>query len=465
MEKMEKSKIIIVIICYNNYKYVEYTVQQITQRTSMVDILIMDNASTCPDTIAFLKTFQEQEEGKVIFNKQNMGPWLREDNNKEVYNQLPEKFFMTDPDLEWNPNLPSDFIEILSNLSETYQSEKIGFALDISDFHEMFQALYCNNKNIYEHEQNFWVNKIPHEKYELYKAPIDTTFCLVNKKYKDNHIRIAGNFTAKHLPWYVKNKVYNHYQNYILNLKTTHISTISKIVVPFIQNNFLILPKKKEVFLIKKTQQDKNINFWRNHFSSWENETFDIFDTYLRKDKIFIDIGGWIGTTAMYGSRKSQHVYCVEADLFAFQDLTRNMKNNCEANYTLINKAIYHQDKLKIKFGKNQFLENATMNDSTSQINENASDAILVDSITFSSIITEYKIPPSNISLVKVDIEGGEETILNELHEFHTKYHIPLYVSFHYSWWKDKNLYRFSFLTENQIQSIYTNPFISLLFV
>ena len=48
-------------------------------------------------------------------------------------------------------------------------------------------------------------HKIENEDYELYYADVDTTFCLVNNQFKknpSNNLRIAGNFTAKHLPWY-----------------------------------------------------------------------------------------------------------------------------------------------------------------------------------------------------------------------------------------------------------------------
>jgi len=41
---------------------------------------------------------------------------------------------------------------------------------------------------------------------------------------------------------------------------------------------------------------------------------------------------------------------------------------------------------------------------------------------------------------------------------------VPLYVSFHYSWWKDMNLNRFYFLTEDQKNSIVASHFISILF-
>ena len=65
-------------------------------------------------------------------------------------------------------------------------------------------------KTIYEHEKQFWINKIEDSSYELYYEDIDTTFCLINKNHDSNcTIRIAGNFTAKHLPWYKENKIYN----------------------------------------------------------------------------------------------------------------------------------------------------------------------------------------------------------------------------------------------------------------
>ena len=48
--------------------------------------------------------------------------------------------------------------------------------------------------------------RIENDEYELYDSNLDTTFCLINNKYKGvnkcSGIRVAGNFTAKHLPWY-----------------------------------------------------------------------------------------------------------------------------------------------------------------------------------------------------------------------------------------------------------------------
>ena len=36
--------------------------------------------------------------------------------NSNIYNSLPDKFILTDPDLQFNENLPNNFIEILIEL-------------------------------------------------------------------------------------------------------------------------------------------------------------------------------------------------------------------------------------------------------------------------------------------------------------------------------------------------------------
>lgn len=48
-----------------------------------------------------------------------------------------------------------------------------------------------------------------HEGSSIYRAAIDTTFALYNKKYLDIinfylACRIAGRYTCKHIPWYVE---------------------------------------------------------------------------------------------------------------------------------------------------------------------------------------------------------------------------------------------------------------------
>jgi FkbM family methyltransferase len=450
----------IIVICYNNYKYVNNTLIQIQKINEEYykNIIIVNNNSTCIDTINFLNNVNVK-----IINNENNGPWISNVKNKHIYDSLPDKFILTDPDLKFNENIPSNFIEILSELSDKYNTTKIGFALDITDFEKMYDTIYVFSiYTIYDWEKRFWANKFDNDIYELYNAEIDTTFCLINKKniYTNFCIRIAGNFTAKHLPWYKEPKIMSIYENYVHNTNSTDISTISKLIILYIENNYLKINKNNEQFLIKNN--NPNLTFWKDIYSNWENDTFNVFDKYLSKDKIFIDIGGWIGTTTMYGSRKSQKVYSIDANNDSFNDM---IQTNCINNYTLINKVIYNIDNIKIKIGKNKFLSDSELNDSTSQIyNENGNSDDLAETITLESIITNYQINPREISLIKVDISGGEENILNDLISIHNKYNTPIYVKFRYTWWNDPDLDRFNFLTATQKDDIKAYPFTCILF-
>lgn len=401
----------IVIICYNNFRYVENTLKQIASinKDYYTNIIILNNMSTCSDTIAYLN----KVDVRVINNVANVGPWITPTINRHIYDLLPDKYIITDPDLKLNPNIPSNFIEILASLSDKYKTSKIGFALDITD-HDMFYPTteYMANLSIRDWELRFWQNKIDDEgEYEIYKADIDTTFCLMNKtnieSEIDLQIRVAGDFTAKHIPWYIENEVYNVYDNYMSNTNTTHISTISRIVLPYINANYMGIHKNRELFFIKKDDTNPNLTFWKDTYGGWNNELFELFDNYLSKEKVFIDIGTWIAPTAMYGARKAKHTYAIATNIANADALCVDMKANC-ANYTVIAR------------------------------NDTSVEAIL----------TEHAINKADISLINVDIGGEEENILNDLYDLHSKYNVPLLICVHYNVWKDKNLDRFPCLSE-----------------
>jgi len=452
----------VLIISFNNHRYVENTIKQLENLspTKMSNIIIMDNNSSDINTINFIN----KTSYKVIRNTENKGPWI--ERYPDLYESLPNQFIVTDPDLEFNSNLPKNFIEIMSDLSNKFGCHKIGFALDISDFDQMYNSIYYNNLSIYDWEKQFWDNKIDDTNYELYNAEIDTTFCLINKQASNissKRIRIAGNFTAKHIPWYTKNLFYNEYEKYIYGINS--FSTISKLFLTNVRDNYSITNKNDEKFLINNSITE-NLNFWKKIYPTWEPDTFAIFDKLLKKNKVFIDIGAWIGTTSMYGCRKSKHVYSVEADNLSIKDLSINLSNNCiNNNYTVIDKAVFNEDDATINFGKNIFMKDSKINDSTSQIlNKNSGFSTQVKTITINSILKNYNIEPSSISLINVDIEGGEENILNDLYVLYKKHKVPLYISIHYEWWKNNDLNRFSFLNQKNKDQIKNNPFVDLLF-
>jgi len=438
----------IVIICYNNYRYVENTLSQILRinKEYYNNIIILNNASTCEDTIGYLKKLGSGSNGSgsngngsnggagiaIINNIGNFGPWIAADNNNHIYDILPDKFVLTDPDLKLNANIPSNFIDILATLSDKYKTTKIGLALDITDCDQFYPtAEYMANLSIYDWEKRFWKNKIDDPDYELYEADIDTTFCLINKRNLYStagiQIRVAGDFTAKHIPWYIDNEIYNMYDNYAACINTTHISTIARIVKPYVEKNYLQVRKKNQLFLIKIDSDPQSLSFWRDTYNGWEIEMFEVFDKYLTKDTVFIDIGKRITPTSLYAARKSKRVFGIEYSGVSGDsddsDDTDIMKDNC-SNYTHI-----------------------------------APPHSLLDTLE-----TILKDGTHNASFIRVDIDGKEEDILSDLYNIHIKYGTTLFINFNYSKWNDKDIDRFPFLSLRATEIIRVYPSCYILF-
>ena len=184
--------------------------------------------------------------------------------------------------------------------------------------------------------------------------------------------------------------------------------------------------------------------------SKWENNTFLTFlHVATRYDKkIAIDIGAYIGLTAIWLCKRFKHTICVEADRKSVISLEKNLKSSECSNYTIINKPIFNKRE-KMYFGANNFISHAVQNDSTSQIKSEKSkeDDYEIESIMFADVISG--INPHDIGFIKVDIEGGEEAIFEQLFIFARTFKIPLFVSFHMPWWKNKDLTRFNSLFES----------------
>jgi FkbM family methyltransferase len=461
----------IVIISYNNYKYVKNMINQIEQILTVPKIIIIDNNSSCKYTINALNEYSQKY--NVIRRNNNDGHNVWK--SPEIYyHLLPDKFIITDPDLQFNVNTPSNFIDIMIQLSEQYNTHKVGFALDISEPEKMFSYLFScigpyEDIKICDSQQQYWTNRIDNAEYELYVAPIDTTFCLYNKNYPctgfKNNIRIAGNFTMKHLPWYIDVEGISRYSRYIMyNNCDTSISSISRFELKYIQdNNFNLVQKRNENYLI---QMDGCINdyFWINIYPDWKNDTFDIFDKYLDKTKQFLDIGAWVGVTSLYASRKSSYVVCVEADPVSVEKLKFHINTNYIDTVIDVEPTAIYSETTEILFGPNTTSSTSEFNDSMSQIkiSQTKSNDILTKTITFNEIITKYNL--NNLSLIKVDIEGGEEYILDEILEYAKLNNVPAYISFHYDWWNDNNLNRFRHLDDSHKHSIISDPFCSILF-
>lgn len=214
----------------------------------------------------------------------------------------------------------------------------------------------------------------------------------------------------------------------------------------------------------------------RNVFPHWEAETFDVFNQVKNPDGIAIDLGAWIGTTAIWLSRNFTHVVAVEADKISLVCLRSNLKASGCMNISISEKPIADMVK-DVVFGPRG---SQILNDSMSCIKDVPyhSDDYVVRSTTFKQLIDDYVYNDENlkskkISFIKCDIEGGEENIIEDLLSFALQNKAKVYLSFHTDWWTTKKITDFSALfklfktncpQQDLCEYIQQNPFASILF-
>lgn len=141
--------------------------------------------------------------------------------------------------------------------------------------------------------------------------------------------------------------------------------------------------------------------FW-NDFASgkWEPSTFRIFDKFLKPDDRMLDIGAWIGPTALYASQKVKEIFAFEPDPIAYHGLIQNLSLNNTKNVVPYPIAV-SDDWKGLNFGiKNR------LGDSMSSELWAHKDGMQVPAVPFEALIVD--IEPD---FIKIDIEGGEKFI------------------------------------------------------
>lgn len=191
----------IYIIAYNQFTYIRNMVYQCLPLTDK--IYIIDNASTYQPLLDWYKNeLPKLKNIELIRHPENGGSRVYQ----KYIHLFPDEYVITDPDLLFNPKMPNDVINILSNIRKKFNVKVVGLALDISDRSNFTNAKF-HAKSIYEWESAFWKNKVNYEQEEIYIAKIATTFALHSKSNNSKtNLRVAGRFTCKHIPWYRKEK-------------------------------------------------------------------------------------------------------------------------------------------------------------------------------------------------------------------------------------------------------------------
>lgn len=181
---------------------------------------------------------------------------------------------------------------------------------------------------------------------------------------------------------------------------------------------------------INVVETELNKPFWRDHYSYWENSTFDFLFRYLDKEKTFIDIGAWIGPISLIACQHSKSCLCFEPDPIAYSELVDNVDINGFTNISLDNRAV--------SIHKNISLGSSVMGHSETRDSCTA-NSISCDCISIPEILAKHQLDESNISVIKIDIEGHESELLQEKALWDLN--VPIHLSLHPGWAADRELF------------------------
>ena len=138
---------------------------------------------------------------------------------------------------------------------------------------------------------------------------------------------------------------------------------------------------------------------------TWNENVYRIHEHQFKDNAVFVDIGANIGSVSLYVDNFNKmrddankiKVYSVEPEPHNLLLLEENIKNNPTENITVINNAIWHEQ-------KNVFITNRGGNSSI--VDGAITEHTEVLAITIQDLINRYGI--YEVDVMKIDIEGAE---------------------------------------------------------
>ena len=204
-------------------------------------------------------------------------------------------------------------------------------------------------------------------------------------------------------------------------------------------------------FIIIDNNTNKSTKWLLNNIDVWEPDTFHIFNHYKNNEGVYIDIGSWIGPTALYCANIYKKVIAIEPDPVALRELKKNISVNNYNNISVIEKGLSSENGIT-QFGGNGRLGNSestlliankeeylSYEGRHTQIHSH-NEIVEIETITIEKLIEQQNIDPKNISLIKMDIEGGEKIVIPSLVNFLNTYKPIFYISLHRCFLKESDI-------------------------
>jgi len=138
----------------------------------------------------------------------------------------------------------------------------------------------------------------------------------------------------------------------------------------------------------------------------------------------YLDIGAWIGPTALHASTVARHVHAFEPDPVAFRFLAQNVGLNEIDNISLYPVAVATRTSVS-KMGSFA----GGLGDSTSSLLNDGESGIEVVTLSWDTLTRAIDL--EGVSLIKIDVEGGEFELLPAMLDYLERHRPALYLSTH----------------------------------
>jgi glycosyltransferase involved in cell wall biosynthesis len=185
---MEAHRVPIIVNSFNQLTYLRIMVEQLTA-LGCENLMVLDQASSYPPLLDYLAELESSF--PVVRLKENHGPhWLF---TSGLSMTLPDFFIYTDPDIRFPADMPRSFIADMLRAADFLDATKVGLALDVSRPAEMKPAILTiggAEYTIASWEEQFWRDPVILDDLQLYRAPVDTTFAIYNRRAFDAQARI-----------------------------------------------------------------------------------------------------------------------------------------------------------------------------------------------------------------------------------------------------------------------------------